>query len=196
LASGHQGVLVIKRGDVIAGLRLLRAGFDDLGEASSAVLRLVAFLMAEALGRAGQTADALAAVEEAIDHSERAEERWLIAELLRVRGGLLLMERAPEAAVMAEGHFGQALNWARRQGALFWELRVALSLARLRVTQSRHDEARRILAPIYDRFTEGFATPDLRAARSILERTAINESLIDRIGAMKVFLGLQHGAGR
>jgi predicted ATPase len=58
---------------------------------------------------------------------------------------------------------------AREQGALFWELRVALSLARLGVTQGRLNEARRMLAPVYDRFTEGFATTDLRAAKALLE---------------------------
>ncbi len=58
---------------------------------------------------------------------------------------------------------------AREQGALFWELRVALSVARLRVRQGRLHEARAPLASVYDRFTEGFATADLRAARTMLE---------------------------
>jgi hypothetical protein len=68
---GIQGVLVIQRGDVITGLRLLRAGLDEFGEGGSALLRLIAFLMAEALGRAGQHADGLAAIEGAIARSER-----------------------------------------------------------------------------------------------------------------------------
>jgi hypothetical protein len=92
-----QGVLVIKRGDVITGLRLLRAGFDEFGEAESPVLRLLAFLMAEGLGRAGQNADGLAAIEEAIARSERTEERWAMAELVRLRGELLLLQGAPGA---------------------------------------------------------------------------------------------------
>jgi predicted ATPase len=58
---------------------------------------------------------------------------------------------------------------AREQGALFWELRVALSVARLRVNQGRHREAIALLASVYDRFTEGFATADLQAARTMLE---------------------------
>jgi len=58
---------------------------------------------------------------------------------------------------------------ARRQGALAWELRTAVSLARLKVRQGRQDIARQILAPVYDRFTEGFETADLRSARTMLE---------------------------
>ena len=58
---------------------------------------------------------------------------------------------------------------AREQGALFWELRAALSLARLKATQGRPEEAKRVLTPVYDRFTEGFETADLRAARAMLE---------------------------
>ena len=58
---------------------------------------------------------------------------------------------------------------AGEQDALFWQLRIALSLARLRVTQGRRNHARLVLAPVYDRFTEGFATTDLRAARAMLD---------------------------
>jgi predicted ATPase len=161
-------VLVIQRGDVITGLRLLRAGFDEFGEAGSAVFRLIAFLMAEALGRARQIAQGLAAIEEAIARSERTEERWAMAELVRVRGELLLLQGAPGAASAAEHHFRQALDWARRQGALSWELRAATSLARLLRDQGRSANAIACLQPIYDRFTEGFGTADLIAAKQLL----------------------------
>ena len=100
----HQGVLVIRRGDLVTGLQLLRAGLDELGEATSA-LRFPTFLgeMAEALGHAGQIADGLAVIEEAIVRSERTEERWVIAELLRIKGELLLLQGAPGAPAAAEG---------------------------------------------------------------------------------------------
>jgi predicted ATPase len=163
-----QGVLVIQRGDVITGLRLLRAGLDEFGEAGSAVLRLIAFLMAEALGRAGQNAEGLAAIDEEIARSERTEERWAMAELVRVKGELLLLQGAPGAAAAAEDHFRQALDWARREGALSWELRAATSLARL-LRRDRIGEARELLAPIYDRFTEGFGTADLQAAKQLID---------------------------
>jgi predicted ATPase/DNA-binding winged helix-turn-helix (wHTH) protein len=167
----YQGVLVIQRGDLSSGLRLLRAAFAEPAAAGSAP-RHFTFLMAEALGRAGQIADGLAAIEEAIEQSERTEERWLIAELLRTKGELLLLQDAPGAAAAAEGHFRQALDWARRQGALSWELRTASSLARLWRDQHRDGEARELLGSVYGRFTEGFATTDLQEARSLLEQLA------------------------
>jgi predicted ATPase len=101
--------------------------------------------------------------------SERTGERWLIAELLRVKGETLLWQGAPGAAAAAEGHFRQALDWARRQGALSWELRAATSLARLSRDQARSKQAYELLAPVYARFTEGFATADLKEAKRLLE---------------------------
>jgi len=164
-----QGALGIQRGDVLAGLRLLRAGFDEFGEAGSAVLRLIELLMAEALGRAGQNAEGLAAIEEVISRSERTEEHWAMAELLRVKGELLLLQGAPGAAAAAEDHFRQALDWARRQQALSWELRAATSFARLLRSQGRPADAIACLQPVYDRFTEGFGTADLIAAKMLLD---------------------------
>ncbi len=150
-------------------MQLLRAGLDEFGEAGSAVLRFIAFLMAEALGRAGQNADGLAAIDEAIARSERTEERWAMAELVRVKGELLLLQGASGAAAAAEGHFRQALDWARRQGSLSWELRAATSLARLLRNQDLPAEGLAILQPVYERFTEGFETADLLAAKRLLD---------------------------
>jgi predicted ATPase len=88
---------------------------------------------------------------------------------LRLKGELLLQQAIGQPGSGAEQSFSAALCLARRQGALALELRAALSLARLRVTEGRDDEARRILTPVYYRFTEGFGTTDLRAARGMLE---------------------------
>jgi hypothetical protein len=159
----YQGALVIQRGDLSSGLRLLRAAFAEPGAAGSAA-RLFTFVMAEALGRAGQIADGIAAIE----RSERSEECWAIAELLRIKGELLLLQGAPGAAAAAEHQFGQALDWARRQGGLSWELRAAMSLARLLRDQNRSTEAIALLVPIYNRFTEGFETDDLKAAKGLI----------------------------
>jgi predicted ATPase/DNA-binding winged helix-turn-helix (wHTH) protein len=166
----HQGALVIRRGDVVTGLRLLRAGFDELGEARSA-LRFTHFLghIADALGRAGQIAGGLAAIEQALAWTERTEERWRIAGLLRFKGELLLLQDAPGAAAAAEKHFRQALDWARRQDALSFELRAATSLARLLRDQGRAADALALLQPIYDRFTEGFDTSDLKTAKALID---------------------------
>jgi predicted ATPase len=130
---------------------------------------LFTFVMAEALGRAGQITDGLAAIGEAIVRSERSEERWVIAELLRIKGELFLLQGAPGTAAAAEDHYQQALGWARRQGALSWELRAATSLARLLRDQNRSAEAIALLAPIYNRFTEGFETADLKAAKALID---------------------------
>jgi predicted ATPase len=170
LGRSHRGVLVIKRGDVVAGLELLRAGLDEIGKGRVFAPSLV-FLteMAEALGRAGEIADGLAATDGAIARSEQNEGRWAIVEFLRVKGELLLLQGAQGAVAAAEDHFRQALDWARRQGALSWELRAATSLARLRRDQGRAADALALLQPVYDRFSEGFDTADLKAARALLD---------------------------
>jgi predicted ATPase/DNA-binding winged helix-turn-helix (wHTH) protein len=167
----YQGVLVTKRGDLDTGLQLLGAGFDELDEARSSGLGYVIFrgALAEALGGVRQIADGIAAIEEALLWTEHSEERWLIAELLRVKGEILLLQGATEAAAAAEDHFLQALDWARRQGALSWELRAATSLARLLSQQGRFADATVLLQPVYDRFTEGFDTADLKAAKALLD---------------------------
>jgi predicted ATPase len=166
-AHGYQGALLIKRGDIAAGLQLLRGSFDELG--GLATLRYRDFLMPEALCTAGEIAEGLAAVDEAIARARETEEYVSMAELLRIRGELLLLRRAPEAAAEAEDYFRQALDWARRQGALSWELRAATSLSRLLRDQGRSAEAIRLLRPVYDRFTEGFDTADFKAARLLLD---------------------------
>ena len=168
----HQGVFDINRGDVVAGLHLLRASLDEVGEVRFAILRFIPFQMAEALGRAGQIADGLTEVEKGIVQSEQTEERWQIAELLRIKGELLLLEGAHGVAAAAEDHFRQALDWARRQDALSWKLRAATSLARLWRDQGRPTEAMALLQPVYDRFTEGFDTTDLKAAKALLDMLA------------------------
>ena len=116
----------------------------------------------------GQAAEGLAVVNDALERSQSNEERWCIAELLRIKGELVLLEHAPDAAAAAEDHFRQALDWARRQGALSWELRAATSLARMWRSQGRSEAARELLAPVYDRFTEGFETADLKTAEALL----------------------------
>jgi predicted ATPase len=125
--------------------------------------------MAEGLAGLGQVAEARAAVDKGLASADRGGERIYYPQLLRLKGEFLLRPAVGQSGPGAEQSFSAALCLARRQGALALQLRAALSLARLRVTQGRHDEARRILTPIYDRFTEGFGAADLRAARGMLE---------------------------
>jgi predicted ATPase len=90
--------------------------------------------------------------------------------LLRIKGEILVQADAPNAASAAEELFRQSIAWARRQDALSWELRAATSVARLWHQQGRPEPARAILEPVYGRFTEGFDTADLRAAKALLDR--------------------------
>jgi predicted ATPase len=104
--------------------------------------------------------------------AERTDERWRTAGLLRLRGELLLLQGAPGAAATAEDHFRQALDWARQQGVLYWELRAATSLARLLRDQGRSADAVALLQPVHDRFTKGFDTSDLKTANALLDALA------------------------
>jgi predicted ATPase len=131
-------------------------------------MRFAAVDMAEGLAKTGQIADALDAINDAIARAERTEELWQFPELLRVKGELVLLQGAPQATA-AEDDFRQALDWARRQGALSWELRAAASLTRLLCDQGRSAEAGALLQPVYDCFTEGFDTIDLKAAKALLD---------------------------
>lgn len=94
---------------------------------------------------------------------------WSAPEILRVRADNLLRQDCPQQTRSAEGVLLEALAVARRQGALAWELRSATSLARLWQQQGRYQQARDVLEPIYARFTEGFATPDLMQVRRLLD---------------------------
>jgi predicted ATPase len=165
------GALLIKRGDAYTGLRLLSTGVDELRETGFAS-RFTAFLavLAEGLADAGQLAEGLATIDEALARSEQNEDRWCSAWLLRVKGELVLFDNPPDAVAVAEDYFRQALDWARRQGALSWELRATTSLARLWRDQGRTADARDLLAPVYDRFTEGFGSLDLKIAKSFLDQ--------------------------
>jgi predicted ATPase len=169
-ARYYRGVLLIRRGELSDGLGLLRAGSSVLGGARFAV-RFVTFLgtAASALGRAGQIDAGLAEVDEAPGQFHHSEEKWLIADLLRSRGEILLLQGARGVVDSAEKLFREALDLARRQDTLSWELRAATSLARLLRDQGRSAEALALLQPIYDRFTEGFDTADLKAAKALLD---------------------------
>jgi predicted ATPase len=181
LGSRFQSVVDIKGGDLDTGLRLSRTVLDEIAKPD---VRLRFFIglgeLAEALGHAGQISDGLAVIEEALAWVESGE-RWAISEVLRIKGELVLLQGAAGAAAAAEDHFRQALDWARRQDALSWELRAATSLARLMGDHGRSAEATALLQPVYARFTEGFDTTDLKAAKALLEALAGPNALRTRI---------------
>ena len=124
--------------------------------------------VAEAFAGVGQFTEARATIATALATTARKGENWYDAELYRLDGTLLLRQATGEPLPPAEHCFRRALAVARSQDALFWELRAAISLARLWLSQGLAAEARDFLAPVCHRFTEGFDTPDLKAARSML----------------------------
>src|SRR5262249_44332452 len=116
----------------------------------------------------GQLDDAWRSVGEAINIVDRTEEVWFEADVYCITGEVALMSSRPDAA-KAEGYFERALAIAREQQAKSWELRAAMSLARLWRDQGKAQQARELLAPVYGSFTEGFKTRDLKEAKSLLD---------------------------
>jgi predicted ATPase len=164
-----QGKLLVARGEFEKGTAALREAFDTCRRTGwRASYPEFMGALAEGLAGLGRPGDALDAVNDAVASAGQGADGqvWYVPELLRMKGELLLRQADDQSA---EDCFDQAREMAREQGALLWELRVANSVARLRIKQGRHDEARKILAPVYDRFSEGFAIADLRAARAMLD---------------------------
>jgi non-specific serine/threonine protein kinase len=163
-----RGSLAVKRGNPDMGIEPLSRGLTIMREASY-LLFYPFFLveLASALGALGRIDDGIAEIETALRFAAETGHRWYVPETLRVKGHLFTLRDPDDPAV--EDCFQRGAETAREQGALFWDLRIALSLARLRINQQRHEDARQILEPVYDRFTEGFTATDMRAARALLD---------------------------
>jgi predicted ATPase len=163
LGTIYRGWVMVKNGDVAQGLSLLRCSSSAYrGTGAKPVFPLAA----AACEIAGQIEEAVTLLDDALQIVERTGERWCAAELNRHKGQLLLRQGHPEAA---EQLYRKALGIAEEQEAKLWELRAAVSLARLRRDQGRRAEAHDLLAPVYGWFTEGFATPDLKEAKALLD---------------------------
>ena len=119
----------------------------------------------------GQHEQAWRCIGEAITAVETSGETWAQAELQRIAGELVLLSPQPDEA-KAQSYFDHALTVARQQQAKSWELRAAMSLARLWRDQGKVQQARELLAPVYGWFTEGFDTRDLKEAKALLEELA------------------------
>jgi predicted ATPase len=124
--------------------------------------------LAAAHANLGQFDDASRCIGEALTAVETTKERWCEAEINRIAGVIALKSTKPDAA-KAEAYFERALAVARQQQAKSWELRAAMSMARLWRDQGKRDEARDLLAPVYGWFTEGFDTLDLKEAKALLD---------------------------
>ncbi len=163
-----EGQLAAKRGDAAAAERLLRAGLKRLQQTQSETLYTV-FLtgLADVLMTSAQLDEALVTADEALKRTEYSNALWWMPEAMRIKGEALLSRESD--AHQAEHHFRKSLDQAHRQGALSWELRAAMSLARIFRDRNRSTDALTILNPVYDRFTEGFETADLKAAKALLD---------------------------
>ena len=130
-------------------------------------------LLAERYEQAEQPEEGLSVVGEALALVDKSGERWWEAELHRLNGLLLLQQIAPDEQQQAETCFQRALEIAKRQRAKSWELRAAMSLSRRWRDQGKHEGARHLLSEIYSWFTEGFETPDLKEARTLLDELTL-----------------------
>jgi hypothetical protein len=170
LAEPLQAMLLMARGELRSGVGLLNAEFEsDKKQDRKSTYPSLYGALAEGLARLGQISGALAVVDEGLAIGDNTGERWDIPELLRAQGEVLPRSNETDRDAAAEDCFARAARMSHEHGALFWELRIGLSLARLRVTQRRENEVREILLPVYERFTEGFATTDLQSARAMLD---------------------------
>jgi predicted ATPase len=127
--------------------------------------------LAKAHAERRQFDDAWRCIDEAVIAVETTGERWLEAEIYRVAAEIALMSPQRDT-VKAEAYFERALSVARQQQAKSWELRAAMSMARLWRDQGKRAEARDLLAPVYGWFTEGFDTLDLKEAKALLDELA------------------------
>ena len=127
--------------------------------------------LARAYAEIGKFQDASRCIDEAMTAVEKAKEKLWEAEVHRIAGDIALKSPKPDVA-KAEVYFERGLAVARSQQAKSWELRAAMSIARLWRDQGKRREAHELLAPVYGWFTEGFETLDLKEAKALLDELA------------------------
>jgi tetratricopeptide (TPR) repeat protein len=162
----YHGLTLALTGRTEDGIAELVDSLETQHRISAGLLRgMFLTFLGEALAMAGRAAEGLAAVDEAAEHAERSLERFYLAETWRVRGELQRMSGDEAGAARS---FDAALAHAAGQGALSFELRAAMARARLTAAGGQRDEARALVERVYARFTEGFDTGDLVAARALV----------------------------
>jgi predicted ATPase len=189
MAMVMRGWALMKQGRHEEAIEQMRGGLAALQATGTELVRPHFLgLLAEALGHARQPEEGLRALEEALSVARRGGERYYEAELYRLKGEMLLIQAAgrgssraatggkplieagpTDAVAQAEACFNQSIKIAQKQKANSWELRAVMSMAHLYQNQSKQDEARTLLTQTYSRFTEGFATADLREAKALLD---------------------------
>jgi DNA-binding winged helix-turn-helix (wHTH) protein/predicted ATPase len=169
LANHLRGWALAMQGQREAGIAQMHQGLAGILAIGQALVQPICLVrMAEAIGYTGDVDQGLRLLAEALAAFEASGRGDMLTEVYRLQGEFLLHQAVPDA-VQAEVSIQQALGMARRQQAKSWELRAAMSLARLWSQHGKREEAHALLAPIYGWFTEGFDTADLQEAKALLE---------------------------
>ena len=165
----HGGCVSALNGEAAEAIRIIPSGLNT-SRSTGARYLVPLFLsnLALAYAELGRFDEASRCIDEVITTLETTKERWFEAEAGRVAGEITLSLPMPDAA-KAQAYFERALAVARKQQAKSWELRASMSLARLWRDQGKPQQARELLAPVYEWFTEGFETRDLKEAKALLE---------------------------
>ena len=170
LGTMQRGVLLAVTGDAEAAVPMIVSGISQYRSTNSTWLTpWYLARLAEAQAKLGDCDAAWKSISEAFQEMKKGGEFQHQAEINRVAGEIVLRSPKPDAG-KAERYFEKALSVARQQQAKSWELRAAMSLARLWRDQGKTVEARELLAPVYGWFTEGFDTRDLKEAKVLLEK--------------------------
>ena len=167
-----RGALFALTGKASDAVRAITSGMTSLRSTGAALYEpLHLWHLAMAYAELGQPDDARRCIDDAIDKAERSNEKWCEAEVHRIAGEIALKSPAPDTQ-KAEKYFERALSVPRRRQTKSWELRAAMSMARLWRDQGKVQQARELLAPVYGWFTEGHDTRDLKEAKALLEELA------------------------
>jgi predicted ATPase/DNA-binding winged helix-turn-helix (wHTH) protein len=169
IGQAAKGAILVSKGQVDAGLVMLRGSQQVTHSHHYGFPTDYTISLATSLALRGQKGEALGTISEAIAVAERSGNLISLAELLRAKAEILISAKTPDVT-SAEQLLKDALDRARRQSSLAWELRIASSLAKLWVAQDRLEEAREVLAPVFGRFDEGFDRPDLTRAKELLDK--------------------------
>jgi class 3 adenylate cyclase/predicted ATPase len=170
--TSGQGCLFALVGEASDAVHKITSGISAMRSTGiRAHLPFYLSFLASAHAELGQLDDGWRCIEDAIMAVETTGERWCEAEVNRVAGEIASLSPEPEKA-KAEEYFDRALEVSRKQQAKSWELRAAMSMARLWRSRGKPQQARELLAPVYGWFTEGFDTRDLKEAKALLEELA------------------------
>jgi tetratricopeptide (TPR) repeat protein len=168
VGRGFRGELAIRRADAEGGVGILQRCLKDLHAAPYKLLTTpLNISLVQGLAAIGQFADGFTLVDQTIRLVQENGDFCYMPELLRLKGGLLLLRREADRDE-ARNCLSQSLELSRRQAARAWELRTAVDLAALLARQGLHERARALLRPVFEEFREGFETADLKAAERLL----------------------------